>query len=90
MAAIADLQFPIVHNNGTSKDQLLDQCKAASCSLGDAYNALRNMAPNGRDYYPLGAEAMQRAQKQHQDRMKRLDDIKDEIDRIAVAIYDGF
>ena len=82
------LQLPCIHLNGTSREGLLEALCNASNALNDAYSALKQTAPNGRDYYPLGAEAMEKATEEHMSRLRRLDEIKDEIDAIAQGIME--
>ena len=43
---------PIVHLNGTSKDDLLLQYLEAGRALENALTAMHGAYPNGRDYYP--------------------------------------
>lgn len=77
---------PTIHLNGTSKEQLLDDLGEASNALDAAYRALKECAPNGRDYYPQGAAALRQATEEHLDRLRRLDAIKAEVNALAVAI----
>lgn len=81
------MQVPTVHLNGTSKDDLLKGLENASYCLTQAYEALKQTAPNGRDYYPQGNEALGKATEEHMDRLRRLDAINDEIDELAGEIY---
>ncbi len=83
-----NLQSPHIHLNGTSKNELLDNLCDASCAMEDAIEALKPNVPNGRDYYPLGPEAMKLARNQHDDRLKRLHAIKSELDYLAEAVAD--
>lgn len=83
-----NLQAPLCHLNGTSKKELLEQLENAYTAIGDAYDVLKRAAPNARDYYPLGAEAMARATDQHYDRLKRLDSVRDELTEIAILIQE--
>ena len=46
----------------------------------------KGTAPNGLDYYPQGPEAMERAEKEHHDRLRRIDQVKEELDSLAQAI----
>ena len=80
------MQLPTVHYNGTSKEELIKQLCHAANSIDTAFDALRQTAPNGRDYYPQGPEAFERAIIQHRDRMARLDAIKEELEAMVVAI----
>jgi hypothetical protein len=43
---------PIVHLNGTSKEELLRLRSDAYDALNVAFGVLKKAAPNGRDYYP--------------------------------------
>lgn len=77
---------PTIHLNGTSKDRLLNALCNASDKLNEAYNALKQTAPNGRDYYVQGPDAITQATDEHMDRLRRLDAIKAEIDQLAESI----
>src|ERR1035437_1215708 len=81
-----NMQLPTIHMNGTGKQALIDQLTAASDALETAFQAMKQAAPNGRDYYPQGAVAMERAEAEHRDRMTRLDMIKAEVDAMACAL----
>lgn len=80
------MQLPTIHMNGTSKERLIEALCNASEKLEDAFLALKETAPNGRDYYPQGPEALARAIEEHSDRCRRLDEIKREIDSLTIAI----
>jgi hypothetical protein len=81
--------FPTLHMNGTSKQQLLDDC----CDMGHALNAAMEKmienGPNGRDYYPQGDQAFAQARKEHMDRIAKIHAVKAEIDQIAEHIADA-
>jgi hypothetical protein len=81
-----ELQSPLVHMNGTGKDRMIDSLCEASNALNEAFIALKAIAPNGRDYYPLGSQAMERAVLEHESRTRMLDEIKAEIDAIVFAV----
>lgn len=78
--------IPTVHLNGTSRDELVATLTNASEALDAAYRAIKLAAPNGRDYYPQGPDAIQTATAEHMNRLLRLDAIKTEIDELAFAI----
>ena len=78
--------IPSVHLNGTSKDELLRQIENVVRVLGEAISALRQMAPNGRDYYPQGHRAVYQATDEHSDRIKRLRSVLDELESLYNAI----
>ncbi len=80
------MQLPTIHSNGTSRIRLVNALEEVSNKLNDAYESMREAAPNGRDYYPQGPEALQQATREHLDRMRRLDEIKAEVDALAYAI----
>ncbi len=80
------MQLPTIHMNGTSKTALIDALCDASSALDAAYLALKQTAPNGRDYYPQGAGALEHAEAEHNGRLRRLDDVKAEVDRLTLAI----
>ena len=79
---------PIVHLNGTSKQDLLDARYRAIDALEAAGCTLAQAAPNGRDYYPDGPEAVERATAQHHERMKALKSIIDALHEECRAIED--
>lgn len=78
--------IPTLHLNGTSKERLILDLCTASDALDSAYLALKQTAPNGRDYYPQGPEALSLATRDHMDRLRRLDMIKKEVDALTLAI----
>lgn len=80
------MTIPTVHLNGTAKDRLIETLCAASNALDAAYEALKEAAPNGRDYYPQGPGAMEAAQNEHMARLRAVDAVKGEIDRLMLAI----
>lgn len=82
------MQLPTIHLNGTSKERLIESLCEASQALDLAYSALKQTAPNGRDYYPQGPDALTIATDEHIRRLLRLDGIKKEIDELTLAIND--
>ncbi len=80
------MQLPCIHLNGTSKVSLITALCTASDALYVACKALRQTAPNGRDFYPLGPGAFSKAEEEHRSRLQRLDAIKAEIDALTIAI----
>ena len=55
------MMIPTVHLNGTGKAALVDGIEAAHRAVAAALDALAEAAPNGRDYYPQGSDAIGRA-----------------------------
>ena len=82
------IQIPVVHLNGTGKEELLKFYDDAFTKLESAYQALKQAAPNGRDYYPISAFAIAGAQNDHQNRLRLIDSVKDEIELIMKGIDD--
>jgi len=81
------MTLPTIHLNGTSAERLLDGLTEVVLKLDEAYEALRQTAPNGRDYYPQGPAAMEAATAEHMDRLRRLDALKAEVEQLADGIY---
>ena len=80
---------PIVHHNGTSRAALVDQVCEAGMAITLALGKLASAAPNGRDYYPLGPEAFERASAEHRSRVERLVAVRTELEALAEAIADA-
>jgi hypothetical protein len=76
---------PIVHLNGTSLESLLEQREHVYCKLGDVFEALKQMAPNGRDYYAEPGR-LDKAEEQHRRRMLAVQVLQDEIEAEMTAI----
>lgn len=83
--ADATLVVPIVHLNGTSANSLVEDRLKAYAAIGEAYDALKQMGPNGRDYYPQPG-LMQLAIEQHRRRLLVLDALRAEIEAECEAI----
>lgn len=83
------MQLPCIHTNGTSREMLVSDLCEASHAIDAAYEALKKCCPNGRDYYPLGPAAMKAAEDEHFDRLRRLDGVKKEIDKLTLAIAEA-
>ena len=76
---------PTVHLNGTSRKQLEVQLEEVGLAIQSAIRALGTAAPNGRDYYPQGPLAINRAVVDHLSRLEKLQDVYDDI----MMIYEG-
>ena len=81
-----DLEIPTVHLNGTSGKELLKQMEVVGRAAHGLLTALYDAAPNGRDYYVKGPDALKRAMAQHQHRVKRIASVLEELDCIAEGI----
>ncbi len=61
----------------------------AHAAVSDAMDALKDTAPNGRDYYPQGAAAIEEAQHEHAKRMEALRRVYAELTEIIVVLDQG-
>lgn len=80
------MMVPTIHLNGTSKERLLDALEEAYAAIHTAIEKLGETAPNGRDYYPQGPDALFKAQEEHFARMQKLEDVRRELQELAEAI----
>ena len=78
---------PIIHLNGNSKQSLLDALKEAYRAVRAAMDALRQCAPNGRNFYPEPGR-LQRAEAQHRARQEHLQAVYASLEAEAIAIQD--
>lgn len=81
-----ELQMPAVHINGTGRSGLQSQIESIVMELTSAMELMRQGAPHARDYYVLGDGAFERARKQHEERLKRVQDVMDEYVQIYESI----
>lgn len=73
-----EIVCPIVHLNGTSREELIELRTEFVHALREAMLKLEAMSPNGRDYY-LEPGRFDKARTQHVRRQKMLGDLKAEI-----------
>jgi len=74
---------PVVHLNGTSRQELEGQLEQALHALRAAEKALREAAPHARDYYPhCDPNAFKEAQHNHFKRLDRLQSVRTELELI--------
>lgn len=66
------MKFPTIHLNGTGGEALMSDLIETNNALRAAIAALEKMAPNGRDYYPQGNDAISEASKEHRARIDAL------------------
>ena len=79
---------PVIHLNGTGFTDLYDGMDAAHHAIADAIEKLCAAAPNGRDYYVQPSGTMERAQDQHSARIRKLLEVKAEVEYILGKIAD--
>jgi hypothetical protein len=78
---------PTLNINGSSAEDLIAPRREALDHLMDAIEALRKVAPNGRDYpYPDGFDALTRDRDIHFTRLESLKSLREEIFAEALAI----
>jgi hypothetical protein len=77
------MTFPTLHLNGTSAGSLLEGWERAHAALCDAMQALAQAAPNGRDFYVQQAGAFEAAQAEHEERMRRLHEVRRELEALS-------
>jgi hypothetical protein len=73
--------LPFVHLNGTSKKELLEGYIDVANALSHAIDVVQKNAPNMRDYYLTqnGSAAMS----EHQERLRKLQSVLDDIREIG-------
>ena len=79
---------PIININGTSRDEHIALRRTAIAAIGAAIEALRPLAPNGRDY-PGHPERLEADRSAHFDRMTALHALSRDITLEAVTILRG-
>jgi hypothetical protein len=70
--------LPMIHTCGTAAGELMRQASALKEALEVALEALRQAAPNQRDYYPMPG-VWDMAVRQHQERVKALESMMDSV-----------
>lgn len=80
------LAIPMIHTNGTSKHRLVEELTDAVEAIEAAYQAIKQTAPNGRDYYPFGPDAFNAATNQHQNRLRKIDEVRNELEQLIAGI----
>ncbi len=79
---------PIIHPNGSGSENLYDRYTNAREALDKAVEMLLEITPNMRDYYPQGdcMTEYKRAIVQHKSQVRRVEEIKEEIQQTMLAI----
>jgi hypothetical protein len=83
------MKTPSIHSNGTSSHVLVDKYMKVLDTTNAAIAALSASAPNGRDYYPQGDNAINEAIKIHEEHMKALVKLNLEAEAVIMAIKDN-
>lgn len=69
--------YPTVHLNGTSREELEYQFSGALAAIEVALDRIAAAAPNGRDYYSTGSQAIDRATEEHRAAMEQVQKVRD-------------
>lgn len=84
---MSDVTFPVVHLNGTAKEDLIGNLSQVWDALEEARNKMKQAVPNGRDYYPAPGRLTE-AMRQHRERLLAIDAIQNSIQSEIDAIED--
>lgn len=80
---------PTIHLNGTSRDALIESRSRVYDALRNTLDAMKEMAPNGRDYYvDPDPDAFESARRLHERRGQVVLDLMAEIESEMDAICD--
>lgn len=71
---------PIIHLNGTSPERLCEALSDAYDAASKLMDAIKQCAPNGRDYYPMPG-LFEKACEQHRARMQSVTDLQAAIEK---------
>jgi uracil DNA glycosylase len=82
------MTLPTIHLNGTDATTLLRDAINAMDALRTAIEALDKTAPNGRDYYPQGGDALGLAFGEYLLRRDSLCNVLKELEQIAEYLSD--
>jgi hypothetical protein len=74
--------------NGDTEETLMRGLEESHHVLNQALEVMRMMAPNGRNYYPIGAQAYGEATDQYRAMCQRIHDTQAEIHAIMEGILD--
>lgn len=80
------MMVPTIHLNGTPHERLMEQVSAAREALRATVEALSEMTPNGRDYYPQGEGAFDKAAREHAARIQKISAVDAELAELQWAI----
>jgi hypothetical protein len=79
---------PTIHLNGTHPKDLYEGYAEAVDALRVAEKKVQEAAPNGRDYYPQLSGAFLRTQDQHVARLRKLAEVRKELEVILESVAD--
>lgn len=81
--------MPYIHLNGTAAETFNDNYETAHAKLQEAYDAIRQLVPNMRDYYPYenARDVYDKAVEQHRQRLARVEQCMQEIQAEADHVF---
>ncbi len=86
---VTHLHVPQININGTSAESLLEECRVAARAIRDALKALNAMTVNGRDWqFDGGPNEYRLARAEHDERLRKFNQVREEILTIHNAIDD--
>lgn len=77
------MTYPMIHLNGTSAEELSQKFEDARLALDAAYRAVLATAPHARDYYPMGNEALNQANREWVQRLERIESVTQELSMLS-------
>lgn len=80
------MMIPTIHMNGTSAASLQEGYADAYTAIGRAIETLAAAGPNGRDYYPQGPDAYEKARTEHDTRITALRNVQAELEALCEGI----
>ena len=83
------MQLPLIHLNGTSKQELLDGACECGRLLREALQTMARHNPNARDFYPLGPGFYERARAEHEERCRLVESVAQSFMDLAEGIAEG-
>ena len=85
------LEIPVIHSNGSGRENLLNQLTDARYALSKAIGTLQDTQPHMRDYYvkPDAPACYIRAMEQHTRRMAMLGEVDRQLAAIGEEISDA-
>jgi len=81
---------PQLNMNGTSKEKLMEYWMDAMHKLREAIETMQKQSDllNGRDFVPQGGDNWRKARAEHMERMKKLQSVYDDVEKIVYNIHD--
>lgn len=78
------MEKPSIHLNGTSAESLFKDYLGAYEAVSHALDALQKIPPHGRDYYVQPGDPYPAARAEHDARLQKLQDVKDDLEALAL------